>query len=109
MPEEISAHITIGGRIPRELVSELCQLIGQEGVGLNWCSPAFEPATEQDLLAALDADESQLCLYADGAAWGEFQVLEPFLHAHQIPFDRHHDGKYDIISTILFYRPEQGR
>jgi hypothetical protein len=33
MPEEISAHITIGGGIPRELVCKLCQTICLERVG----------------------------------------------------------------------------
>lgn len=109
MPEEISAHITIGGRFPRVLVPELCQLICEEGVGLDWCGKAFEPVGEQDLLAAVDAYSRNLRLFADCAAWGEFQSLEQFLEEHQIPFDRHHESKYEIACTTQFYRPDQGR
>lgn len=106
MPEMIAAHITIGGRVPSELVPQLCELISQEDLALDWGGKQFAPRTAEDLLSARQGQRLQL--FAETASWGEFKSLEQFLIEHQIPFDRHHDAKYEIASTALFYRPEFG-
>lgn len=109
MPEVIAAHITIGGCVARELVEELCELISREDLALEWSGKQFEPQSAEDLLSACRTAGKRLRLFADAASWGEFDLLEPFLIEHQVPFDRHHDSKYEIDRSTLFYRTELGR
>ena len=108
MPEMIAAHITIGGQARNDLVADLCALIAQEDLALDWDGKQFSPRTAKELLAARQTEGMRIQLFADAASWGQFELLEQFLIEHQIPFDRHHDAKYEIASTTLFYRPEFG-
>ena len=49
-----------------------------------------------------------LRLVDDQARWGEFPELEAFLERHDIPFDRFHEGKYDIDPGLRQFRPGVG-
>jgi len=110
MADTMSAHITLGGRVPRSLVPELCQVIRNQSASLDWDQELFEPKTEADLLAACSSAEgaTPLFLCDHGVAWGEFAELQEFLVKHQLPFDRHHDSKYEISSELLRFRPDMG-
>lgn len=108
MTAEISPHITIGGCVARVFVPELCLAICQERVGSDSRGTPFDPVNEQHLLSSLNAN-GHLCLYADGAAASGFEILEPFLQEHQIPFDRRAGAKFKTLGTTLFFRPETGR
>ncbi|WP_425613532.1 hypothetical protein NA78x_003366 [Anatilimnocola sp. NA78] len=109
MPEMISAHITLGGCVLAELVPQLCTLISQEDLTLEWGGNQFLPQTAEDLLSARQPEQQHIQLFADEASWGQFAALEQFLIEQEIPFDRHHDAKYEIASTTLYFRPESGR
>lgn len=94
MPEMIAAHITIGGQVRNDLVADLCALIAQEDLALDWDGKQFSPRTAEDLLAARQTEGLRIQLFADAASWGQFESLEQFL--------------FEIASTALFYRPEFG-
>jgi len=111
MADYVSAHITLGGRVPAQIGDKLCQAIAQEGLALDWCESVFCPGTPDDMLEArreID-DALVLRLYDDQVAWGEFQELEKFLVRHRIAFDRFNEGKYDISPGLVQYRPSLGK
>src|SRR5687767_7680654 len=110
MSQWIPTHITVGGRIPRELVPGLCRAICNESGGLDWGDDAFKPRRAADLLAArqLIGNAAVLRLFDETACWGKFELLEAFLIEHRIPFDRQHDAKFDISAGRLVYRPDSG-
>jgi hypothetical protein len=110
MSDTISAHITLGGRVPRTLVQELCQVIRNQSAGLEWDQELFQPETEDELLAACRNAEgpTPLFLCDHSAPWGEFAELQELLVKHQLPFDRQHDSKYEFSSELLCFRPDMG-
>jgi len=110
MADTVSVHISLGGRIPRTLVPDLCQMIRNQGVGLDWDQGLFQPATETDLQTACTESGTAipLRLCDHDAPWGEFAELQEFLVKHQLPFDRYHDSKYEFSSELLCFRPEMG-
>jgi hypothetical protein len=110
MSDTMTVHITLGGRVPRLLVPELCAVIRSQSVALDWDQEWFQPEAEQDLLnACASADgPTPLFLCDHCAPWGEFRELQEFLVQHQLPFDRQHDAKFEFSSELLCFRPEMG-
>ncbi len=110
MADTISAHICLGGRIPRALVPDLCQIIRNLGVGLDWDQGLFQPLAEADLQTACTESGTAipLRLCDHDASWGEFAELQEFLVKQQLPFDRYHDSKYEFSSELLCFRPDMG-
>ncbi len=110
MVDTISTHITLGGRLPRKLVPELCEVISHHSVSLDWDQELFQPTCEGDLLAACRSSGSPTSLFLcdHSAPWGEFVELQKFLVRHELHFDRYHESKYEISSELLCFRPELG-
>ncbi len=110
MADYVAAHITMGGRVPRQLVPQLCQTIGTQGIGREWGEWDFCPETAAELLnARLEIDGAQvLRLFGDEVPYGNFEVLQGFLMDHKLPFDRWHEAKYEISCERLSYRPNLG-
>ena len=110
MSDYIAAKIRIGGRISATLVPELCTVITQQHVSLEWGDARFRPRSAEDLLEARREEDGVrlLWLYDDQARWGRFDALEQFLQTHGIPFSRRSDGKYEYDPEIVEYRPEHG-
>jgi hypothetical protein len=107
MGEQIAAELKVGGPVPRQLIPALCRLIGAAGVGLDWGESNFAPATEADLLEAVETEGGQglLVLRDDEASWGKFPGLETFLRRHDIAFDRHSSPKYEYDGELVHCRP----
>ena len=106
MSDRLCAEIRIGGNIPSSLVGELCRVIRNEGVGLEWGEGGFSPADANDLMKALEGgDGGMLCLKDTEASWGEFAGLEQFCVEHGIAFDRKTEGKYEFDPETSSFRP----
>lgn len=104
MSDRLCAEIRIGGNIPSSLVGELCRVIRDEGVGLEWGENGFSPENANDLTKALD-DGGMLCLKDAEASWGEFAELERFCVKHGIAFERETEGKYEFDPETSSFRP----
>jgi hypothetical protein len=107
MPDRLSTEIWIGGDIPQQLVSELCQVIHAEGVALDWGARPFQPQTAEDLQASVPTAET-LRLCDEQAAWGCLEQLEKFLQEHRIAFRRRCEGRYEFEPELAEYRPGYG-
>jgi len=104
MADRMSAEITIGGPVPRELVEQLCGEIQAAGVRLDYDGPYYEPHTAEDLLAA--CGEDGLLFMADHeVAYGEFTQLEDSLKQNNIGFTRRSEGKYEYDPLVYEFRP----
>ena len=110
MADYIATSISIGGKLSSHLAEQLCVAVTEAQLGLEWAETPFASRTAADLLAARCQINGArvLKLMEDDAPWGEFQELEAFLQEHQIPFDRLHEGKYDIDPALRQYRPDLG-
>lgn len=102
MSERIAASISIGGKVPRSLVPELCAALRNENLSINWGDEPLQPFTEEDLLRYvrgtwLSGEDLE-------ANWGEFPDLENFLRDHGIGFSRETQaGVYN--AEVEEYRP----
>jgi hypothetical protein len=108
MSDRIPAEIWIGGKIAVSLVPGLCAEITDEGVSLEWGATRVDPSGPDDLTAAIKADNQgvRLLWFCDEeASCGEFDVLESFLQAHDIPFTRRTDGRYEYDPVKVEFRP----
>lgn len=108
MSERMAAEISIGGKIPAQLVDELCGAIDAAGVALEWGDGFFSPKTSQDLLKARTERDGALVLWLcdEQASWGRFDGLEGFLREHGIPFTRRNDGGAVYDGALVEYRPD---
>jgi hypothetical protein len=104
MADRMGGQIWIGGKVPRALVPELCCLINNEGVSLEWGGGNFSPGSEDDLLEACNED-GVLWFCDDQARWGEFEELEPFLREHKLAFTRRTEPKYEYDGELVDFRP----
>lgn len=108
MSDRIPAEVWIGGKIAASLVPGLCAAITDEGVSLEWGGPRVDPTGPDDLIAAIkenDRGVHVLWFCDDQAICGEFDVLESFLQAHNIPFTRQTDGRYEYDPVKVEFRP----
>ena len=105
MGEHMAAEIEIGGKVAAALVPELCRVISQAEVGLDYGSYDFRPASAADLLEARRDTDDVLLLIDDQARWGEFPELEAFLQEHNIPYTRRTEPKYEYDGEIVEFRP----
>lgn len=111
MADYSAAQITLGGTLPRRLVPRLCKVICETGLAPEWGDAPLRPTSAEELLAARQSrgGEQVLWLCDDQARYGEFEDLEAFLIKHQIPFDRHSEGRHDDCPALVTYRPASGR
>jgi len=111
MADRMAAEISIGGKIPASLVPDLCAVIADDHVCLDWGDRRFEPGSAKELMEAtqeLGTAENPvqlLWLCDDEARWGEFDSLEEFLVQHGIAFTRRSAGKYEYDAELVEYRP----
>jgi hypothetical protein len=100
--------IQIGGELSADDVTELCGAILDAGLSLDWGGEPFEPASAEDLLAAVDADTGQLRLFDDQACFGHFNDLEAWLKEHGLPFDRQSDAYCEYDGETVSFRRDVG-
>lgn len=80
MAGRVSASITIGGSLPRAMLSELVGTIQSEGLSTEWDDEAF---TCEQLI-----EGEPLMLMAHKGAWGRFNDLEAFCARNHLAFAR---------------------
>ncbi|HEX5105883.1 MAG TPA: hypothetical protein VFV87_18825 [Pirellulaceae bacterium] len=108
MSEPIPACISIGGKLPRHLVPQLCESIQADGLSLEWGDAHFRPKTAEDLLDACRDERgvSILWLCDDQADWGRLPNLEDFLtKVGKLPFDLRSEGKMSFDPDLVRHRP----
>ena len=111
MSERIPAEIWIGGEVTASLVPGLCNAIAAECVTRDWDDGTFRPAGASDLIAATTQNHqgvSLLRLCDQGASWGEFPALEPFLREHDVPYTRYSEGRDQYNPETAEFRPGLG-
>jgi hypothetical protein len=106
MADCMATEISIGGTIPRDLGEKLCKIIRETEAALEYGDAVFSPDTLEDLKTAIVNDSLVLC--DAERAWGQFEELEAFLQKHEIPYDRHTEGRYEYDSEYVRYRPGIG-
>ena len=84
MADRVSASIVIGGLISKSAYAELVEIIGNEGLSIEWDGETFEPTHR--------AVGQPLSLYAHEVAWGYFEALESWCARNQLPFVRWSGG-----------------
>jgi hypothetical protein len=97
MSTPIDTSLTIGGPVPQRLLPALCLALVQDRVCLEDEASSWDPTDGgrignaetlgQTLLVA--ARDGPLQIFRDGADYGEFPHLQPFLVAHGIAFNHH--------------------
>jgi hypothetical protein len=80
MADRVSASVTIGGTLSAPHLEALCAMISTEGLSVEWDGEPFAP----DHLVPGKA----LSLFAHEVAGGQFDGLEAWCVAHELPFVR---------------------
>jgi hypothetical protein len=101
--DQFPGEIEIGGTLDRLLVPDLLAILQGASVCLSWESELFAPASESELLQALDA-KHHLHFYNQFALEGEFPSLEDWLIEHQLPFRRISKGSALYQAERLEFR-----
>ena len=112
MSDRIPAEIWIGGKLAASAVPDLCAAVTDEGICLEWGGPRVAPTGRDDLIAATKANHQgvRLMWFCDEeACCGEFDVLESFLRARDVPFTRRTDGRYEYDPVKVEFRPGCGQ
>lgn len=80
MADRVSASITVGGTLTPALCLELADRIASEGLSVDWDGDPFEHGHR--------ADNEPLRLFAHEVAGGQFDELEAWCVAQNVPFTR---------------------
>jgi hypothetical protein len=84
MADRVSASIVIGGSLSASAYTELVELIGNEGLSTEWDGEAFQPHHRV-------AGEA-VSLFAYEVPGGQFEELEAWCTAQNVPFARWSGG-----------------
>ena len=84
MADRVSASIALGGVVTAAQLSELTQLITDEGLSTEWDGEPFEPSQL--------TPGAPLQLHAHEVAWGMFEELEAWCRKHHVPYVRWSGG-----------------
>lgn len=103
MSDRFPGDITIGGKIPRQLLDELAGMIASEGVSIDWQYAIDKGAVRVAIEAAADRGET-IRFTDDQARFGQFEELENWLTSHGIDFDRHSDARYEYDGENAYGR-----
>lgn len=100
MADYFYGQMTIGGRIPKELIPQLQQKLEAEGLLADGWFPQGNLGfyLQDGLLVFEDSD----------ARYGGFEDLEKFLKEHGIEFNRWSDSKYEFDCELVTFRRETG-
>jgi len=94
MSDHFPGEITIGGSIPRQLLSKLAEMIASEGVSIDWQYALDQEAIRATIETAAAKGET-VRFTDDEASYGQFEDLENWLTSHGIDYDRHSDARYE--------------
>jgi len=108
MPDCMATEIAIGGTISKPMASKLCKVLQETGASLEYGDTLFMPETPDEIIAGVNTASRTLDLCDAERAWGPFEELEAFLQKHEIPYDRHTEGRYEYDSEYVRYRPGIG-
>ena len=102
--EEISANITIGGRVTR---TQWEAMVEAEPLLDNYLPDRRRNRDKNDQNPHIFG-QGPLELYAPQATWGHFEALEAYLQEQGIPYDRHADGNWEYDAVEASWRPGMG-
>jgi len=102
MVDRYYASIRIGGPIPPDLLGQLANVIEGEGVlDRNYDDVVFDSPQE----LGKHIEDGRLFFHDWQAVYGMFDMLEPFLQEHGIPYDRHSGAHHELDAEKVYYRP----
>ncbi len=105
MADNFPGEITIGGKVPANLLEEFLGELDSTGAKVGGYDGAeFDAKTAHDLRQALD-ENGHLFLADAEARYGQFEELEAFCVQHGISFDRHSDARYEFDAENVYFRP----
>lgn len=107
MGDYYSGSITIGGRVPAELLEEFMTLLKEEEVTLNWGGISFSPTSSDEIVHALSPD-GYLEFYNDDLRNGCYETLEEWLRTHRIGFIRSSGSCGEYLPEVVHYRKGMG-
>ena len=80
MADRVYASITIGGTLPRSLLSDLAAFVQEQGLSTEWDGEPFTPAMFRERVPVE--------LMARDVRWSRFERLESWCITHGLPFAR---------------------
>ena len=103
MADRFCAQITIGGRLTRRRLPRFLKAIADSRGSLEWGDAPFQPASADELTAALSAGRLVLC--DDQARFGEFENLEAACRRLHLAYTRHSESRYEFEAELVDWRP----
>ena len=98
MSDRFHASLKIGGPVSKGLIPALADQLANAGLLFTDAFPAQH--IDEDGLLVLEDEQ---------APYGEFPELETWLEEHDIEFDRHSSGYFDLLPEWVCFRRGQGR
>lgn len=104
MSDYFPGEITIGGSIPRRLLTGLAGEIENAGVAQGYGGVVVNAVLAREILEQQAADGGTAYFCNDQARFGQFEELEGWLTRHGIDFDRHSDARYEWDAENVYGR-----
>lgn len=100
MADRVSAHILIGGTLPRGKYPALVQAISNDNPAIDWDGTPFDPTNipANDPLALMDHE----------VAWGRFEAIEACCHRLGLHYVRWSNGYIGSFPSIRVVYPGHG-
>jgi hypothetical protein len=107
MGDYYNGSITIGGKLPRSKIMELCAAVGAEGAGFDW---GVEDANAEAVAALVESADfdGELSVYANDALNGSFEDLEDTCRDLGLAYCRHSDACGEAEAETVYWRPGMG-
>jgi hypothetical protein len=104
MGDYYNGSITIGGKLPRSKIVELCDAVDAEGAGFDWGEHDANAAAVAALVEADDFD-GELSIYSNEALGGSFEDLEVVCRDLGLAYCRHSDADGEAEAETVYWRP----
>jgi len=104
MADRFSAEITIGGRIPLELLDELVGVVETEGLGVEWGVAGLDKSEIRQVIVEAAQNGRTARFVDDQACYGWFEDLESWLTANGVDFDRYNECRYEYEAQNVYGR-----
>jgi hypothetical protein len=107
MGDYYNGSITIGGKLPRSRIAELCDAVDAEGAGFDWGEHDVTAEKVAAMIEAADFD-GELSLYNNEADNGCFPGLEARCRDLGLAYCRHSDADGEDEAETVYWRPGMG-
>ena len=108
MSDRYPAEISIGGKIPKKLISSLLDALEGDGVMDSGFESSLDREEIANVIQLADKGKTTADFADDQASYGTFSETEAFCEKHRLGFVRHSDAYSEFNAERVVFLPETG-